>query len=119
MSDELGTLWRVEKYKDLTYTQFWNLVSEHQVEQVEFTGDRRAMVVTTKDTAPGGRRKHRLGVPFDPNLYDHLVVHGVYVKAPEPSVLQDAFQAIFRTVFPIWLAWMLIRLSFRYDGVVW
>lgn len=113
MSDELGTLWRVEKYKDLTYTQFWNLVSERQVESVALSADRRSMRVVTKDTAPGGRRTQRIGLPYDPHLYDHLMIHGVSITMPEPSVLQDALQAVFRITFPIWVAWFLIKVSYR------
>ena len=48
--------------------------------QVEFTHDKRAVKVTTKDTAPGGRRTEKVGLPYDPDLFDHMVSHGVVVE---------------------------------------
>jgi hypothetical protein len=48
--------------------------------QVEFTHDKRAVTVTTKDTAPGGRRTEKVGLPYDPDLFDHMVSHGVVVE---------------------------------------
>ena len=144
-SPELETVvtsWRPDKLKDMTYTQFWQLISERQIErvrcsvlsancqparlvvwpctsstqhlvdnltihvrssessfqqecrslhwlglhsfcgalQVEFTHDKRSVEVTTKDTAPGGRRTEKVGLPYDPDLFDHMVSHGVVVE---------------------------------------
>ena len=36
--------------------------------------------MTTKDTAPGGRRTEKVGLPYDPDLFDHMVSHGVVVE---------------------------------------
>ena len=62
--------------KDLTYTQFWALVRERQVARVAFTDDRRSVRVTTRASAPGGARTETVGLPYDPDLFDHLVEHG-------------------------------------------
>lgn len=72
----LQSAWRVDKLKDMTYTQFWNLIKERQVEKVRYTNDRRSVFVTTKATAPGGARVEKVGLPFDPDLFDHMVEHG-------------------------------------------
>ena len=48
--------------------------------QVEFTADKRSVRVTTKESAPGGRRTEKVGLPFDPDLFDHMVAHGVVVE---------------------------------------
>ena len=33
-----------------------------------------------KETAPGGERWEKVGLPFDPDLFDHMVEHGVAIK---------------------------------------
>ena len=44
--------------------------------------------MTTKDTAPGGRRTEKVGLPYDPDLFDHMVAHGVAIEAsPHPPAL--------------------------------
>jgi len=47
---------------------------------VVFTADKRAVRVTTKDTAPGGRRTEKVGLPYDADLFDHMVSHGVVIE---------------------------------------
>ena len=106
----------------MTYTQFWQLIHEQQIErvgcnsstpniptavtsvlwhdsrssvlcptkevvlmlvlqsQVKYSGDKRSVMVTTKATAPGGIRTEKVGLPFDPDLYDHMVEHGVVIE---------------------------------------
>ena len=53
--------------------------------QVKYTGDKRSVVVTTKATAPGGMRTEKVGLPFDPDLFDHMVEHGVVVQVQATS----------------------------------
>lgn len=48
--------------------------------QVKYSGDKRTVMVTTKATAPGGIRTEKVGLPFDPDLYDHMVEHGVVIE---------------------------------------
>ena len=72
----LQSAWRLDKLKDMTYTQFWNLVSEGHVESVRYTADRRSVLVKTRASAPGGARVEKVGLPYDPELFDHLVQHG-------------------------------------------
>lgn len=72
----LQSAWRPDKLKDMTYTQFWNLVGERQVEKASYSLDRRSIYVTTKASAPGGARTEKVGLPFDPDLFDHMVEHG-------------------------------------------
>ena len=68
--------------------------------QVEFTHDKRAVTVTTKDTAPGGRRTEKVGLPYDPDLFDHMTSHGVVVEVtPEELSARDESQ---RSVVPVW-----------------
>jgi hypothetical protein len=72
----LQSAWRPDKLKDMTYTQFWALVKERQVDTVRYSDDRRSVFVTTKASAPGGARTEKVGLPFDPDLFDHMVEHG-------------------------------------------
>lgn len=37
-------------------------------------------MVTTKATAPGGARTEKVGLPFDPDLFDHMLEHGVVIE---------------------------------------
>ena len=48
--------------------------------QVKFTGDKRSVWVTTKANAPGGVRTEKVGMPYDPELFDHMVEHGVVIE---------------------------------------
>jgi len=83
----LQSAWRPDKLKDMTYTQFWNLVGEGHIESVRYTPDRRSVYVKTKASAPGGVRTAKVGLPYDPELFDHLINHGTYI---EPSDLNPA-----------------------------
>lgn len=40
--------------------------------------------MTTKASAPGGVRKEKVGLPYDPELYDHMLTHGVYIEVKIP-----------------------------------
>ncbi len=52
--------------------------------QAQYTWDKRSIKVTTKDTAPGGRRTEKVGLPYDPELFDHMMEHGVFITARAP-----------------------------------
>ena len=47
--------------------------------QVKYSGDKRSVWVTTKANAPGGKRTEKVGLPYDPELFDHMVEHGVHI----------------------------------------
>jgi hypothetical protein len=47
---------------------------------VRYTADRRSVWVTTKASAPGGVRTQKVGLPYDPDLFDHMLEHGVSVE---------------------------------------
>ena len=42
-------------------------------------------MVTTEATAPGGARTEKVGLPFDPDLFDHMVQHGVVIEVRQTS----------------------------------
>ena len=43
--------------QEMTYTQFWALVSEGNIERVRYFGpEQRAVMVKTRQSAPGGAR---------------------------------------------------------------
>ena len=46
---------------------------------MKYTWDARSVWVTTKASAPGGARTEKVGLPFSPDLYDHMLEHGVYI----------------------------------------
>ena len=109
----LQSAWRPDKLKDMTYTQFWNLVGERQVEKALYSGDRRSLYVTTKATAPGGVRTEKVGLPFDPDLFDHMVEHSVYIETPTPNPALPLVHAVLRLVFPVWFSFLLVKFAFR------
>ena len=37
-------------------------------------------MVTTKEDAPGGKRTEKVGLPYDPDLFDHMLAHGVHIE---------------------------------------
>ncbi len=43
-------------------------------------------MVTTEATAPGGARTEKVGLPFDPDLFDHMVQHGVVIEVGRQAV---------------------------------
>lgn len=47
---------------------------------MNYAADKRSVMVTTKASAPGGARTEKVGLPFDPDLFDHMVEHGVVVE---------------------------------------
>ena len=53
--------------------------------QAQYTADKRSVLVTTKETAPGGQRTEKVGLPYDPELYDHMMEHGVHIAVRRPS----------------------------------
>lgn len=50
--------------------------------QVKYAWDVRSVWVTTRPSAPGGERTEKVGLPFDPDLYEHMLQHGVFVEDP-------------------------------------
>ncbi|QDZ24957.1 P-loop-containing nucleoside triphosphate hydrolase [Chloropicon primus] len=95
------TAFRPDKLRDMTYSQFWCLVEESQVQKARFSYDRRNVFVTTKPSAPGGQRTEMVGLPPDPKLLDHLTTHGVYVEEPRDlSVVEDFLLGIMRIGIP-------------------
>lgn len=47
--------------------------------QVKFSNDYKTVEVQTLETAPGGARTERVALPYDPDLYHHMVQHGVNI----------------------------------------
>lgn len=45
-----------------------------------FGPERKSVMVTLKDSAPGGVRTVKVNLPPDPDLVDHMVLHGVGVN---------------------------------------
>lgn len=42
--------------------------------QVKYSYDHRSVTVNLKESAPGGARAVKVGLPYDPDLLDHLVI---------------------------------------------
>lgn len=105
--------WRPDTLRQMTYTQFWCLVRDNLVERVAYTDDRRAVDVTTKAQAPGGKRTERVGLPYDPDLFDHLLAHGVVIESPKPNPIWCAVANMVRLIAPIAFAVWIVRFSFK------
>mmetsp|Transcript_12892 Transcript_12892/g.38943 ORF Transcript_12892/g.38943 Transcript_12892/m.38943 type:complete len:1018 (-) Transcript_12892:2774-5827(-) len=93
--------WRPDLLRDMTYTQFWTLVQHRMVEKVRYTFDSRSVIVTTKETAPGGARTEKVGLPFDPDLYNHLVTHGVYIIDPPFMNFEYILPGLIKLIIPL------------------
>lgn len=53
-------------------------------------------MVTTRATAPGGARTEKVGLPFDPDLFDHMVEHGVVIEVCyQRSSYQSRLKALY------------------------
>lgn len=109
----LQSAWRPDKLKDMTYTQFWNLVEEGHVENIRYTPDRRSVYVRTKASAPGGARTEKVGLPYDPELFDHLINHGTYIEPSDSNPALPIVHALVRLIFPVWFSFLLIKFAFR------
>ena len=81
--------------------------------QARYSADRRSLYVTTTPGAPGGVRTEKVGLPFDPDLFDHMVEHGVYVEPPALNPIMPLLHALARLVFPIYFSFLLIKFAFR------
>eukprot|EP00891_Asterochloris_glomerata_P002381 jgi/Astpho2/2381/Aster-05640 len=108
------SLWRPDKMRDLTYTQFWELVRERQIDSAQYTLDRRSLKVHVKRTAPGGERWEKVGLPFDPDLFDHMVEHGVAIKDTPINPYVQLVDAMTRFITPLWMGLALIMVSYRF-----
>ena len=54
-----------------------------------------------------------MGLPFDPDLFDHMVEHGVYIETPEPNPALPVINTLARLIFPITFSILLIKVAFR------
>jgi ATP-dependent 26S proteasome regulatory subunit len=88
----------------MSYTQFWLLVRENRIDKVKLTDDKRALWVTTKHNAPGGPKSSKVGIPFDPQLPDHLLTHRVKIEDCESNIGSKLLFNITRMILPIILA---------------
>ena len=51
---------------------------------MKFSHDHRTVLVTTKASAPGGRRTEKVALPYDPDLFNHMIEHDVRVEVTPP-----------------------------------
>ncbi|WIA15942.1 hypothetical protein OEZ85_012685 [Tetradesmus obliquus] len=91
----LRTAWRVQEHlQELSYTQLWTLVGEGHVDALRVYGpEQSAAIVTLKASAPGGARQCKVVLAPDPDLAEHLLLHGVMLThtSYEGDRLQRAF----------------------------
>uniref|UniRef100_A0A383VRP6 AAA+ ATPase domain-containing protein n=1 Tax=Tetradesmus obliquus TaxID=3088 RepID=A0A383VRP6_TETOB len=91
----LRTAWRVQEHlQELSYTQLWTLVGEGHVDALRLYGpEQSAAIVTLKASAPGGARQCKVVLAPDPDLAEHLLLHGVMLThtSYEGDRLQRAF----------------------------
>ncbi|KAK9861664.1 hypothetical protein WJX84_001635 [Apatococcus fuscideae] len=106
------TIWRPDKLGELTYTQFWRLITERKIEKVRNTFDRRSVWVTTKANAPGGKRTEKVGLPYDPDLFDHMVEHGVYIEDGPENPWINIGISVLRLGLPLGFAVVMMNIVF-------
>lgn len=104
----------ISKMGKLTYTQFWKLIRERKIERVVYTADRRAVNVTTKNTAPMGKRTDTIVLPYDPDLFNHMVTHGVIIEEQPTTILTPILVSLLRMLMPILISVWCIQLVFRW-----
>eukprot|EP00210_Caulerpa_lentillifera_P005084 g4856.t1 len=110
---EIMSLWRMDKLKEVTYTQFWQLVRDGYVEKARYSKDNRSLKVSLKASAPGGAREVKVGLPYDPDLYHFLLRHNVFIETERESLLQTIMFMLIRMAFPIVICYCLVQFSFR------
>ena len=59
------------------------------------------MWLTTKANAPGGQRTEKVGLPYDPELFDHMVEHGVAIEVNHLPSLPQVFCSIRQPAPPV------------------
>jgi len=97
----------------MTYTQLWKLVGAGHVDWVQPTMDQRSLVVRTRDSAPGGARTERVGMPYDEELFDHLLSNGVEVRSPHNNPWLPVMNALARLLLPFLFSVWLVQIAFR------
>ena len=99
--------------RHLTYTQLWRLVAHGHVDWVRPTMDERSVVVRTRPTAPGGSRTETVGVPYDEDLLEHLLHHGVEIKSVDDNPWSPVGNALARLLLPVVFSVYLVQIAFR------
>ena len=94
---------------DMSYSDFWVLLQEGHIDKVKYTGDRNHLWVWTKVDSPKGCGLHRIGLPYDPTLYEELIKNDVKV---EISVLSPAL-AVCASVFKLGLPLFIVFFFYR------
>jgi len=112
-AQKVMSMWRLDKLKEVTYTQFWQLVRDGHVERARYGKDERTLMVTLKETAPGGAREVKIGLPYDPELYNHMLMHDVFIEAEKEHLLQTVLFMMIRLAFPVIVCYCLVQFSFR------
>jgi len=91
---------------------FWEMVGKGQVSKVEYCRDRTAVMVTEKKSG----KTHRVMLPFDPDLFEHLVSSGVEVDVLEPTVWSMMSEGLANTIVPVAALVSLVILFMRSIG---
>ncbi|KAK3256446.1 ATP-dependent zinc metalloprotease FTSH 1, chloroplastic [Cymbomonas tetramitiformis] len=96
------------KKEDMSYTEFFEAVGNKKVKRVEYERNRSSVKATFKD---GSVRKVML--PFDPDLFDHLVDNKVEVAVMTPTVWDMVSTGLAQAMTPIValgsLIWLVLR----------
>lgn len=103
------SLWRPDRLRDMTYTQFWVLISEGRIHKVKFSQDNRHAWVWTKETAPGGARKEKVILPYDPDLYPFLKIHNVPIEEEPFHYWKNLVGGLSALVVPLWTAVQVLK----------
>jgi len=115
----LQTAHNYHKLREMTYTQLWQLAAHGCVASVKPTMDQRAVWVQTNDSCPGGERREKVNVPYDPDLVQHLRANGVDVlPAREPTAAEDALVGCVRLFVPLLAAGLLIKVYDELEGLL-
>eukprot|EP00242_Pyramimonas_sp_CCMP2087_P000821 CAMPEP_0198233314 /NCGR_PEP_ID=MMETSP1445-20131203/116175_1 /TAXON_ID=36898 /ORGANISM="Pyramimonas sp., Strain CCMP2087" /LENGTH=890 /DNA_ID=CAMNT_0043914005 /DNA_START=198 /DNA_END=2870 /DNA_ORIENTATION=+ len=101
------------KNQDLSYTKFWDMVEANQISEVLYTKDRDAVLATEKASP---HEVHRVMLPFDPDLFDHMLAHGVEVDVLAPSTFDLATAGIKNSLVPILALYALVTMILRSIG---
>lgn len=48
---------------------------ERLIKAAKYSQDRRSLTVLVDDSAPGGERWEKIAIPFDPDLFEHMIEH--------------------------------------------
>jgi cell division protease FtsH len=96
----------------MTYSQFLVLLREGHIERVRYNDGMKSLTVTTKPSCPGrGAVTEKVGLIYDPQLYEALCAHGVAIECGAQDKMAGVQAGLLRLFAPVLVAILAIGWS--------